>query len=234
MRKAKKALKRINKANQKLTDFDILKRSLDFCIKDALKQFNQSKIVKNPTEEQNDYFRQTTETISFKVKQYINIKGIVESFKKDNYLDENDFDEKNKAFIKFKKYLNLIENNPSIFNFTITAISQTKNKFNEEYFDEEKKIVKWECFNELYDNEKEQKLFLKKHLNEKFNFPQLLFELLLRGDQTLKISYNNYEINITNKGFEYLNDGWWNRNWKWLGTSLIAIILPILIKIFWR
>jgi len=34
----------------------------------------------------------------------------------------------------------------------------------------------------------------------------VLVELLLKGNEILKVSYDKFEVDITDKGFEYLNN----------------------------
>ncbi|WP_342276066.1 hypothetical protein [Spiroplasma endosymbiont of Nebria brevicollis] len=72
---------------------------------------------------------------------------------------------------------------------------------------------------------------LTMHLHSSDN---LVKELLFKGNQTIRINYCKVNTTLTEKGYEYLNSGFLKNNWKWLGTSLIAVIIPILFKIFWK
>lgn len=137
-------------------------------------------------------------------------------------------DNKNKEFTKFKKFLKwqeylfkkgLINKNDNTFQkFKIKPVSQTKNKFNEEYFNDKNRIVERNQMNELLEKNnwgnKRRKEFTEKYWNVKLNIDETLVELLLRDSQTLEISYQEFEVDITAKGLKYLNDNWLKNNWK--------------------
>lgn len=250
MKNVRTELKRINENNSKLTDIVIFEESL-ISVQNKLYQDlidyvsnKDNKNNKSTDETSVAWRRQTKETVSFRVKHYIDIEKIKnwieDCIKNQKGLDVEyalrnftRFDYENEEFIKFKEILELQESlvtrgfidKVTIPNLTVFPIHQAKNEFNEKYYDEKKKQVLWQSkeVKEILNSEEKREQFIRKYFPDAWYLNEILAELLLRGNQILEISYEEVATNLNDKAREYLNNNWWQRNWRWCVTTIISI-----------
>ena len=261
----KKELLRIKKNNSSLNENILFKSSLYYSKETDFKLTPQEINDKNKKPKyllnmlQADLtWSQTKEVKSFIVKHFIKIKKL-EAWRKskkdsqqgfnDDYIIRNftSFEKDNKEFNKLIKSLEIQKKlikkdfiDKFTYGISTDPVKQSITDYNKIYYDEKKD---WFSENQelqkiLWDSN-ERKKFTSKYWKGSRLSDKLIVELLMRGDQEIKIFYQEFEVDITDKGLEYLNNGWLSRHWKWIvttGVSIIALIfsvlVPIILKIY--
>ncbi|QBQ07844.1 hypothetical protein SGLAD_v1c06450 [Spiroplasma gladiatoris] len=53
---------------------------------------------------------------------------------------------------------------------------------------------------------------------------RLVRELLIKKDHVIRIFWYEIDVDLTNKGIDYININFWTRNWKYLATCFLSVI----------
>lgn len=196
--------------------------------------------------------RQTKELKNFMVKHFVKIKEL-EKWRKskknsqqafnDDYIIRNftNFEENKKEFNELIKNLEIQEKlikkgfiDKFTYEIFTKSLKQSRTDYNKKYYDENNKY--WLSDNKeiekiLWDNDRRKQFLLESLGLEKTRLSdKLVIELLMRGDQEIEIFYQEFEVDITDKGLEYLNNNWLQKNLtKIISISAILISFTTLI-----